>query len=577
MSEPRECRPWSWREIAVVVAATIVGAMLRFWDWRSIGISHFDEGIYALVGMWSLNPGGLGALDPQIIPYAPPGLPILIGVAYRIFGDSDHAALLVAQLLGVATIPLLAWFARHAFGAGAGGAAAIFAALAGVHVTFSRMVLTDVPFLFAWLTALGAGALFLEMPTFRRAVALGFCVGLAQYFKYSGWLAGGVVGLAAVAGFRVSSAPARRQSSRTLAMLAVSASVAAVLYVPWYLFVEGHAGGYAGLVAHHRGYLKSADAWFPNLVLQLAQGVALSGGAPWGLVSWFAAWIAVAFCLGSLRAQAVGQGSWLPFWVALLGGAALSAKFPNLGWWVGLAWAPWLLVDSRPGARLAAASWVLLSVITPFYHPYARLWLPLHATGWTLLAGLMPRLWVLTSATSKETISGARKVTPRPGYGWAMSFFCVGLATYVELRLNADARPLGGVLEPSNSLRLDMRKVEGSLAKFTSRLKLLTRPPAIFYLRHCQNVQLERLTDSSALQAADSSAWALVEEIQLRQEGNFEQRLRRLFRTWDAASPFIQDLEPADLLDHHPGAALGNSGEHDQQVIWLLRPRQENP
>ncbi len=36
--------------------------------------------------------------------------------------------------------------------------------------------------------------------------------------------------------------------------------------------------------------------------------------------------------------------------------------------------------------------WILLSILTPFYHPYARLWMPLHAAGWLLVAGLIVEL-----------------------------------------------------------------------------------------------------------------------------------------------------------------------------------------
>ena len=30
---------------------------------------------------------------------------------------------------------------------------------------------------------------------------------------------------------------------------------------------------------------------------------------------------------------------------------------------------------------------LVLSILTPFYHPYARLWLPLQLLGWVLMAG----------------------------------------------------------------------------------------------------------------------------------------------------------------------------------------------
>lgn len=53
---------------------TLVGGTLRLWSLRRLGLVHFDEGIYAIAG--------LVGLDPSVIPYAPPGFPFLIGLAY---------------------------------------------------------------------------------------------------------------------------------------------------------------------------------------------------------------------------------------------------------------------------------------------------------------------------------------------------------------------------------------------------------------------------------------------------------------------------------------------------------------
>ena len=37
---------------------------------------------------------------------------------------------------------------------------------------------------------------------------------------------------------------------------------------------------------------------------------------------------------------------------------------------------------------LVCIGWATLSVLTPFYHPYARLWLPVEAFGWLFLGGV---------------------------------------------------------------------------------------------------------------------------------------------------------------------------------------------
>ena len=181
----------------------MAGAELRFWGLPRLGLSHFDEGIYAIAGLWSVSPRGLASLDPTLIPYAPPGFPILVGVAYRALGVSDLAAILVSILAGTLTIPAAAWLARRTSGAGAGAAAAALVAFSGFHVAFSRVALTDASFLLCWILGLVCGQRFLERPRFSSAIALGLSVGLVQWFKYNGWLLGVFVVLAACLGILV--------------------------------------------------------------------------------------------------------------------------------------------------------------------------------------------------------------------------------------------------------------------------------------------------------------------------------------------------------------------------------------
>src|SRR5882757_9575058 len=95
-------------EVLTILALTVLAAGLRFWSFGGIGLTHFDEGIYALSGLWSISPGGLSALDPMVIPYAPPGLPVLIGLSYSLFGVADVSAVLIPAILGVLTVPVAA-------------------------------------------------------------------------------------------------------------------------------------------------------------------------------------------------------------------------------------------------------------------------------------------------------------------------------------------------------------------------------------------------------------------------------------------------------------------------------------
>ena len=51
-----------------VVALTVIASVLRFAGFGRLGLDHFDEGIYASAGLWSLGPGGLAVVDPGRIP-----------------------------------------------------------------------------------------------------------------------------------------------------------------------------------------------------------------------------------------------------------------------------------------------------------------------------------------------------------------------------------------------------------------------------------------------------------------------------------------------------------------------------
>ena len=76
--------------------------------------------------------------------------------------------------------------------------------------------------------------------------------------------------------------------------------------------------------------------------------------------------------------------------VKSLGFAALCA-YPHGGWF-GVVF--WIFIYAFFGTTLATRAscllmvgLVVLAVLTPFYHPYARLLLPVQALGWLLLAG----------------------------------------------------------------------------------------------------------------------------------------------------------------------------------------------
>ena len=85
---------------------------------------------------------------------------------------------------------------------------------------------------------------------------LGLSVGVAQLFKYNGWIGGVLVaierGALACCSVRDARTPKTMLATWGWGLL-FAALVAAIVYWPWFRFVESH-GGYAALLAHHRGY-----------------------------------------------------------------------------------------------------------------------------------------------------------------------------------------------------------------------------------------------------------------------------------------------------------------------------------
>src|SRR5207248_11097407 len=65
------------------------------------------------------------------------------------------------------------------------------------------------------------------------------------------------------------------------------------------------------------------------------------------------------------------------------------------------------LAATAVAMRLVALGWILLGVLTPFYHPYVRLWVPLQAFGWLVLGGALSRI------RSQAEVAG-RGVTSKP-------------------------------------------------------------------------------------------------------------------------------------------------------------------
>jgi hypothetical protein len=557
------------REVLIVFLLTVLGGFIRLWGQNKLGLVHFDEGIYAIAGLWSVSSGGLAAMDPTAIAYAPPGFPILVGLSYTFLGVSDLAAILVSVLAGTLTIPATAWLARRTFGAGAGACAAALVALSGFHIAFSRTALTDACFMFFWVLGLICGQRFLEQPRLLTAVALGLSVGLAQLFKYNGWLIGSIVVLAAAVGMIFD--PRDRTRSRLMAIWGLgppAAILAAAVYWPWYRFVETH-GGYGKLLAHQHSYTGGLASWLPHLRLQLEQAAALSGGAYWEAAAFLgaSAWMYLAIQPWRRRHSASI--------VIFLGCAAIVLVIPHFYWVLG---AIWLMRPIRwtPGQRVLGSAWLLLSILTPFYHPYARLWLQVQHLGWVVL----PDFGRVKLATRDGEPDGPVALPDRfsPRRVWvsicfelAVTAACLWVAQ-PRLPGHIGSSALPGSLSPTDSLRRSVMQALTDLPPGTPGLRILARPPVTFYLGGRVPAQVEPDLHG-IIKPGNPRLWALVDSALVRQEGDLRTTTDRLMSRWELVHEYPTQLNLPTLLDIDPGAARAGRSDAVNAPLWLLRPR----
>ena len=246
------------------------------------------------------------------------------------------------------------------------------------------MALTDASFLVFWTLAIGAGLQFLDQPGFRSAILLGGAVGLAQEFKYNGWLMGGIVLATQVTGLISKKQREPSQWLHSCKWGALAVTVAWLLVWPWYLFVENH-GGYAGLLKHQRSYLGGWSAWGPNLIIQSNQAVMLAG--PYWLTCGGGLMIA-----GSLLFLSPSQPQNFRFWLRSCAAGMLAIPFLPSPVLTGLLVIPSLQLRTEARDRLLTVGWLSLLILSPFYHPYARLWLPIESFHWLFLGRLVARL-----------------------------------------------------------------------------------------------------------------------------------------------------------------------------------------
>ncbi len=369
----------------------LAGITLRVWRLSELGLVHFDEGVYAISGLWTTTPINELQLYTKQILFSPPLFFSLVGFSYWILGEaSDKAAVLVNVVTGVATIGILWWFTRRWFGREAGTAAAVIVALSNFHIAYSRMVLTDIAFGFFFLLSLALIAEAMERVSLRWSIVSGIVIGVAWNTKYHGWLLL-IVALMVMMIITVIDRNKRIFWKRLLMCWIVMSGVAVVCYLPWAMYIQSHPGGYLSLMKYQRTFLD--PHWLNNLWRQTQSQLYMDG------------WLSrlspsIAFLLALAvrdKQKRPGLNMVLPLVIILLCSGLL---FSGVGTAMCLSVLAILLLIKRSsyGCWLILVSLGLFFLLTPLYDPYPRLLMP-----WLLV------LYICSGVGIERTLTYSRK------------------------------------------------------------------------------------------------------------------------------------------------------------------------
>ena len=185
MQSPPQSEPESrWGGPATILGLVLVGAAaLRLVGLRyglpDGGLLNPDEKL-VVPRAWAITHGG--GIDPHPF-FDWPSLLLYVQAPFQAWQDapSYFTARIVAVVIGLAGVASAWWLGERSYGVLAGGVAAVATAVAGVHVAYSRMAVTDV-----LLTTLITVALALLVT--RRYELAGLVIGAATAAKWPGAL-----------------------------------------------------------------------------------------------------------------------------------------------------------------------------------------------------------------------------------------------------------------------------------------------------------------------------------------------------------------------------------------------------
>ena len=522
-------QPTPKTEIALVSGFFVLGLLLRCWHLDRESVEHFDEGIYASV-LW--HDGMAGSPYPAREFYAPPMLSGMIDFFHVVPGVSRFAPFLPSLLFGSLSIIVFWRLARAWFGVAAGIFTASVVSMSDFHIIYSRMALTDVTCLF-WLAAsVYLGTVAVANSSFRTAVFSGVACGLAWWTKYTGWLPLAILTSGTTLwwvwrGKKVISA------IRVLSILATIIVSAFATFAPWlwrlqavggYAAVTRNHAGYARSLSwasidawtSHLGQHLASQFWHDGMAGAISLGIGMLAAAwyRWNLADRSTGngkagnsneeknngesavgrfpprWLMLRFAVASVAMMVFALRVWTPLilFSLALGGFGGIFLWPVLG----RAWLRRTTRDLSPtsegalplsrGDLLAAPiidpalgycttlAWFCgLLLVTPLYHPYARLFFPLLASVWLAAAGGVS--WWLESnlSVARHPESSTPQVNAGGTWGQRLlqSLLMVAVLTAVLQRDEADEIV---VVSPAELFRSELYKDRTSIDRAARQL-----------------------------------------------------------------------------------------------------------
>lgn len=129
------------RQTTLLLLILILAAFLRFYNIQNSGLKFYDEGVYLIEGSW-LN-GDVFYNYSYLAPLKPLHS-ALVAVGLRIFGYNDYSGLVISAFFGTLTVLVVYLIGKHLHDWKTGILASFILSIMGLHIVYSRTILSEV-------------------------------------------------------------------------------------------------------------------------------------------------------------------------------------------------------------------------------------------------------------------------------------------------------------------------------------------------------------------------------------------------------------------------------------------------